>query len=196
LPDRVRHDAELRAFATGMHQTDGRCFRIDDVNSAAVRDVNAQHDPALIGDDAVAAGEFAARRAAATAINHCDFVSVNLFCGEQWPVADANCVANFAMCGFESPQHFCFSMRNFDAGNSLRESMATDSNRAQRRKLLEGTIHGSSKFQAPTSSRNCHSDPAVAGEESRIISAEREESNQRCFQPSQKATAWQALGST
>ena len=101
LPDRVRNDAELGAFAPGMHQTDGRCFRIDDVKSAAVGDINAERDAALIRDDAIAAGEFAAHRAAATAIDNRDFVSVNLLRGEQWPVAYANCVANFAMRGFK-----------------------------------------------------------------------------------------------
>src|SRR5437588_8862602 len=64
LPDRVRNDAELGAFAPGMHQTDRRCFRIDDVKSAAVGDVNAERDAALIGDDAIAAGELVAPESA------------------------------------------------------------------------------------------------------------------------------------
>ena len=57
LPDCVGNDAEFRAFATGMNQTDSRRFWIDNVNRAAVSDVNAQHDSLLIGDDAIAAGE-------------------------------------------------------------------------------------------------------------------------------------------
>src|SRR6266481_6132086 len=60
LPDRICDDAKLGAFAPGMHQTDGRCFRIDDVKSAAVGDVNAERDAALIRDDAIAARELAA----------------------------------------------------------------------------------------------------------------------------------------
>src|SRR6059036_1061387 len=119
-----------------MHQTDGRGLWIDNVNSATVGDVNTQHDPALIGDDAVAAREIAAHRAAATAIYNCDFVSVDLLRGEQWPIADANCVANFAMRGFKPLQYFGFIGRNVDARNSLREKVATNSNRAQRRKLF------------------------------------------------------------
>src|SRR5438034_3693080 len=101
VPDRVRNDAELGAFAPGMHQTDSGRFRIDNVNSAAVGDVNAERDAALIRDDSVAAREFAAHRTAATALEDRDFVSVNLFRGEQWPVAYADCVANFAMRGFK-----------------------------------------------------------------------------------------------
>src|SRR5437899_10600517 len=138
LPDRVRDDAELGAFAPGMHQTDRRCFRIHNVKSAAVGDVNAQRDAALVCNDAVAARELAAHRAAATAIYNCDLVSVDLLRAEQRPVADADCIANFAMRRFKTLQYFGFIGRNIDARNSLREKVATNSNRAQRRKLFEG----------------------------------------------------------
>ena len=60
LSDRVCHDAKLGAFAAGMHKTDRRRFWIDDVNCATIGDVNAERDAALIGDNAIAAGEFAA----------------------------------------------------------------------------------------------------------------------------------------
>ena len=56
--NRVAGDTELSAFASGMHETDSRRFWIDNVNGATVGDVNAQRGPALIGDDAVAAGKF------------------------------------------------------------------------------------------------------------------------------------------
>src|SRR5437870_6582361 len=101
--DRVHKDAELGAFASRMHQTDGRRFWIDNINRATVRNVNTQRDTAFIRHNAVAAGEtsiFAADTAAATAAAtacNCDFVSVNLFGGEQRPVADADCIADFVM---------------------------------------------------------------------------------------------------
>src|SRR5207245_896819 len=101
LPDCVRDDTELGAFAAGMYETDRRRFWIDNVNSATVGNVNAQGNAALIGDNAVAAGEFAAHRAAATGIDNRDFVPVNLFGGEKRPIADADCIANFAMGGVE-----------------------------------------------------------------------------------------------
>jgi len=82
LSDRVCDDAELGAFASGMHKANRRRFWIYDVNCATVSDVNAERDAALIGDNAVATGKFAAHRAAATAIDHRDFVSVDLFGGE------------------------------------------------------------------------------------------------------------------
>ena len=124
-----------------MYQTNSRRFSIDNVNSTTVGHVNAEGDTALIRDYTVAAGEFAAHRAAATAISNGDFISVHLLSREQWPVADANCISNFAMGGIEPFQHFGFVMQNVDTGNSLRENVTTDFNRAQRRKLLKGQIH-------------------------------------------------------
>ena len=101
LLDRVGDDAELGAFAAGMDQTDGRRFWIDNVNRAAVGNVNAQHDAALIGNKSVAAGEFTAHRAVAITIDNRNLVSVNLLGGEQRPITHADCVANFAMRGIE-----------------------------------------------------------------------------------------------
>ena len=60
LSDRVCDDAKLGAFASGMHKANRRRFWIYDVNCATVRDVNAERDAALIGDNAIARGEFAA----------------------------------------------------------------------------------------------------------------------------------------
>ncbi len=62
LSDRVCDDAKLGAFASGMHKANRRCFGVDDVNCATIRDVNAERDAALITYDTVAAGEFFAAR--------------------------------------------------------------------------------------------------------------------------------------
>jgi hypothetical protein len=141
LSDRVCHDAKLGAFAAGMHKANRGRFCIDDVNCATVRDVNAERDTALIGDNAIARGKFAAHRAAATAIDYGNVVSVDLFGGEQRPIGKAGCVANFLMCGIEPLQHFGFIVGDVDAGNSLDENVTTDFDRAQRRKLFEGSMH-------------------------------------------------------
>jgi hypothetical protein len=95
-----------------MYETDGRRFWIDNVNSAAVSDVNAQRDTALIGDDAIAAWKFFifAADTAATTVHNRDFVSVNLFGREQRPIAHADCVANFAMRGIEPLQYFSLAV--------------------------------------------------------------------------------------
>ena len=106
LPDRVRDDAKLGAFAPGMHKPDRRRFWIDDVNRATVGDVNTKRDAALICDNAVAAGKFAAINSAEDsgryrAFDNRNLVSVNLLRGEQRPIADPDRIANFAMCGIE-----------------------------------------------------------------------------------------------
>ena len=119
-----------RTFASGMHQANCRHFWIYDVNCATVSDINAERDAALIGDNAITGGEFAAHRAAATAVDYCNFITVDLFSGEQRPIAKAGCVANFAMCGIEPLQHFGFIVGDVDAGNSLDGSVTTVSNRA------------------------------------------------------------------
>jgi hypothetical protein len=74
-------------------------------------------------------------------VDHGYFVSVNLFRGEQRPIAKAGRVANFVMRGIEALQYFRFIVGDIDAGNSLRENMTTDFDRAQRRKLLERQLH-------------------------------------------------------
>ena len=82
LLDSVGNDAEFGAFAPGMNQPDSRGFLIDNVNRAAVGNVNAQDDAALIGNKSVAAGEFTAHRAVATTIDNLNFVPVNLLGGK------------------------------------------------------------------------------------------------------------------
>ena len=59
LSDRVCDDAKFGAFASRMHKANRRRFRIYDVNCATVSDINPERDAALIGDNAIAAGEFA-----------------------------------------------------------------------------------------------------------------------------------------
>src|SRR5205823_12553165 len=94
-------NAELGAFTPGMHQTDSRCFWIDNVNRATISHVNAECGTTLIRDNAVATGEFFI--AFHWRINECDFVSVNLLSGKQRPIAKSNCATNFAMHRVESP---------------------------------------------------------------------------------------------
>jgi hypothetical protein len=106
LSDRVCDDAELGTFASRMHQADRRRSWIYDVNGATIGNVNAERDTGLIGDEAVARGDFAAINSAGdsghySACDNGDFVSVDLFGGEQRPIADANRVANLPMCGIE-----------------------------------------------------------------------------------------------
>src|SRR6188472_313308 len=129
LSDRVCHDAKLGSFASGMHKANRRRFRIHDVNRATVCDVNAERDATLIRNNAIARGEFAAHSAAATAVDYRNFMTVDLFGGEQRPLAHADCVANFLMCSVEPLQHFGFIVGDVDSGNSLCENVMTEFDR-------------------------------------------------------------------
>jgi hypothetical protein len=101
-----------------MHKTNRRRFWIYDVNRAAIGDVDAECDAALVSDDAIARGEFAVwERSAAFEVraergpyllDNCNFSTVHLFGREQWPTPKAGCVANFAMCGVKTLQHLGF----------------------------------------------------------------------------------------
>src|SRR4029077_19258687 len=126
-----------------MHKANRRCFWINNVNRATVSDVNAEGDTALIGNDAIARGEFTSINSAEdsghdSVVDKGNVVSVDLFCGEQRPIAKAGCVANFPMCGIEPLQRFGFIVGDVDVGNSLDESMTTAFDRVQRGKLFEG----------------------------------------------------------
>ena len=130
LSDRVCDDAKLGAFAAGMHKADRRCIWIDDVNRATVCDINAERDAALIGDDAIAAANSRPTglrlQLSITAMLSpwiCSAVNSGQF-------AKAGCVSNFAMCGIEPLEHFGFIVGDVDAGNSLRENVTTDFDRA------------------------------------------------------------------
>ena len=70
-----------------MNEPDRRRLWIDNVNSAAVGDINAERDPALICNETIASGEMFVRLD--RGIDDCNLVSVNLLGGKQWPIADA-----------------------------------------------------------------------------------------------------------
>ena len=80
--DRSRSDFELGAFLSRMHESDCRRFWIDDVNRAAVRNVNAEANAALICNDTIAAGKTFPRFN--RSIHDRDLVAMNLLRGHKW----------------------------------------------------------------------------------------------------------------
>jgi hypothetical protein len=130
LSDCTCDNAELGAFAPGMDKANCRRFRIYDVNRATVRDVNAECDAALISNDAIAGWEFAGHRAAATAIDYSDVVTMDLLGGEERPIIKASGLANFLMGGIKPLEYLGFLGRDVDSRNSLRENVTTDLDRA------------------------------------------------------------------
>jgi hypothetical protein len=120
-----------------MNQADRRRFGVHNVYCAAVRDIDAKRNTPLIRDDSVAVGKFTTGRVVATTIDRGDFVSMNLLSCAQRPVAHPRCTPDFVVRGIQPLQHLGFLVRNVDAGNSLCESVTTNSNVSQSRKLFE-----------------------------------------------------------
>ena len=89
---------------------------IDNINGAAIGDVNAERDSALIGNETVATGEFFVGRRRKIdppspsfgAAGNRDSVAVNLFGGEQRPIRNSDFATNFKMRGIKTAQRFGF----------------------------------------------------------------------------------------
>src|SRR5207253_8916643 len=106
LLDRFRNNSPLGAFLAGMDEANRRHFWIDNVNRAAIGHVNAERDPFLIRDEAVAAGEFFI--ASDGLIDRRNFVAVNLLRSKKWPISDSNFAPHFAVNGIEPLQYLGF----------------------------------------------------------------------------------------
>ena len=104
-----------------MDQTNRRRGWIDNVNGTAIGHVNSERDFSLIGDETVATGEIFLGRWCK--IDNRNFVAVDLFGGEQWPVNNSDFAANFKMRGIETAQRFGFVVRDVDAGNASRKDV-------------------------------------------------------------------------
>lgn len=110
-----------------MNKADRRRFPIDHVNGAAIGHVDAKSDTFLVGNQTVAPGELVV--ALDCAINYRNLVAVNLFCGDQRPIADSNFATIFTMNGIELLERFGLVVGNVDSRNSLDERVADIANR-------------------------------------------------------------------
>ena len=135
LIDRLRCDCLLGPFFAGVNQPDGRRFGIDNVNCAAIGNMNAERDPSLIRDHPVAAGEFLIIRN--RLCNNRDFVPVNLLRGKQRPVCHSNFAPSFAMNDLQRLQSFGFVMGNIDPGNAFDKCVTTNVDRRYRREKFD-----------------------------------------------------------
>lgn len=108
LGDCTRNNAELRPLAAGMDETDSWRVWIDNVNRAAVGDMNAERDTRLICNEAVAAGEMFIL--VNRSIDNCDLIAVNLFGGKQRAATKSSGMTNLAVRFLEPRQCFSFIM--------------------------------------------------------------------------------------
>src|SRR6266404_2369025 len=95
LLNSLRGNRQRGSLFPRMNQPDRRRFWIDNVNRAAIGDVNAERDLLLISDQTVAAGEFVVL--IDWFVDHRDFVSMNLLSSQQRPIFHSNLVAILAM---------------------------------------------------------------------------------------------------
>ncbi len=143
---------ELSALASGVDQANRRRVWIDEVNSAAIRDVDPERDPALVGDESVAPVKMGV--GFNWSVDNCNFASVNLFCGKQRPFGHADCLANVGMSNLEPPERLGFILRHVNPGNSSGENVTATFDRSERGKLLAWKLllkHSVKQWQEPNS---------------------------------------------
>ncbi len=119
--DCVWDDAEFRSFLAGMDETDRATNRIDEINRAAIGDVNAQTKSRLVRNDSVAICETFVRRE--RDIHDGNLFPVDLLCGNERRRAKFFFSANLSVNRVEPGQSLGFVVRHFDAGNAKRETV-------------------------------------------------------------------------
>src|ERR1043166_9576669 len=118
-----------------MREADRRRFRIDNVNGAAIGNMNAERNLTLVCDDRVAAGNRPVRLN--RLIHDGDLVRVNLLDGHQRPVAETGLAPETPVFSVQALQGFGLILTNINSGNACDEGAANESQRIQSRKILE-----------------------------------------------------------
>src|SRR5207244_8320745 len=106
LLDRFRNNSPLGAFLAGMDEANRRHSWIDNVDRAAIGNVNPKRDATLTRNQTIATGEFLVARH--MTIDNRDFVAMNLLRGKQWPISNSNLPSSLAMNRIEPLQ--CFGL--------------------------------------------------------------------------------------
>ena len=109
---------------------------INKVNSAAIRDVNAETNIRLVCDQPVTAGKtFIARQ---RSIDDPDAVPMHLFRGCERALSYRVRHPHLSVDFVQPPQRFGFISLHLDPGHTGGESMPNPAERAQHRELLRG----------------------------------------------------------
>ena len=117
-----------------MHQPDRTEALIDQINRAAIGDVNTEANAALICDQAITTVETFVRRGRLT--DNADTRTVHLLRGYEWRLAEPVFSSNFPMDAVQSSQRFHFVVRHLDAGNTQRETVNDAGERLKGRELF------------------------------------------------------------
>jgi hypothetical protein len=117
-----------------MHQPDAVLDWINQIDRAAIGDIDAETNVPLVGNYSVAIREAAIVRGCV--IYDSDAIAVNLLGGDERVVHKADCASNFPMNFIESREHLRFVVGNVDTWNATHECMRAI-NSGQSRELLE-----------------------------------------------------------
>ena len=117
-----------------MDEADGRRFRIDNVNGAAVGHVNAKANTALICDQAITAVKTGPDGSGL--IDHTDALAVHLLRGNERRLAESISFPNFPMNAVQASERLRLVVRHLDAGDTQGETVSQIGPRAERRELL------------------------------------------------------------
>lgn len=132
--NRARDDAQLGSFLAGMNKAETTAHRIDQINGAAIGDVDSKANVRLIGDQPIAFAE--AKIFVERMIGYGNSVSVNLFCGEKGKIIESKRSAHLRMHAIEPIERLGFVDRDVDAGNAMNKGMRANI-AGERSKALE-----------------------------------------------------------
>lgn len=117
-----------------MHQPDRTEALIDQINRAAIGDVNAETNAALICDQAIAISE--AFVLGNCAIDNGAAISMNLLRRNERRGAEAILSSNFPMNAVQTRERFRLVERHLDARHTQRETVRDLGQRIQRREMF------------------------------------------------------------
>ena len=134
LVDRGRHYPKLGAFFARVDEANGAANRIDEINRAAIGDVNAETNATLICNQPVAVLETfvsANRRA-----DKGDIFSMDLLRGKERQIGEPVFAADFPMHSVQPRESLRLVVRHLDPRDAQRKPVNDLGERVQRRELF------------------------------------------------------------
>jgi hypothetical protein len=117
-----------------MYEANRIAYGIDDENGAAISNINAETNVALICDQAITTAETFVR--CGRLMDNTDAPAVHLLGGNERRTAESMSLSDFAMNGVQPGEGFYFIVRELDIGDTQGETVNDIVERAERRKLF------------------------------------------------------------
>lgn len=123
-----------------MHEADCAADRIDKINRATIRHINAEANAPLVCDQAVTTFEALVLRN--RAIDNGDAIAVHLLRGKERCGAESMLRSDFPMNTVQTRERFRFVVRHLDTGDTQGEAMNDLGQRTQRREMFGRKLTG------------------------------------------------------